>query len=76
MPAKGAWQSGACSHKGQKGHVVANFCVMRMSKPKNCGKDPARVFLDVFSLPEHESGVHFPRKNLDLPLENLLFFAV
>ena len=47
-----------------------------MSKPKNHGKDLARVFLDVFSLPENESGVHFPEKNIDLPLENLLFFAV
>jgi hypothetical protein len=47
-----------------------------MSKPKNRGKELARVFLDVFSLPENESGVHFPEKNLDLPLENLSFFAV
>jgi hypothetical protein len=44
-----------------------------MSKPKNCGKELARVFLDVFSLPKNESGVHFPEKNLDLLLENLFF---
>jgi len=47
-----------------------------MSKPKTHGKDLARVFLDVFSLPENESRVYFPEKNLDWPLENLLFFAV
>src|SRR6266851_4415981 len=47
-----------------------------MSKPKNCGKDQTRVFLDVFSLPENESGVHFPEKNLDPPLKFLSCFAV
>jgi len=47
-----------------------------MFKPKNYGKDLARVFLDIFSLPENESRIHFPEKNLDLLLENLLFFAV
>ena len=47
-----------------------------MSKPKNCGKDQTKVFLDVFSLPENESEVHFPIKNLDQPLEKLSFFAV
>jgi hypothetical protein len=47
-----------------------------MSKPKNHGKYKARVFLDIFSLSENESGVHFPVKNLDQQLENLSCFAV
>ena len=49
---------------------------MRMSKPQNHGKDQTRVFLDVFSLSENESGVHFREKNLDLLLKSLSCFAV
>src|SRR6266851_10499412 len=55
---------------------IALFWVTRMSKPKNCGKYQARVFLDVFSLPENESRVNFPKKNLDPLLVNLSCFAV
>jgi len=44
---------------------IANFQAARMSKPKTRGKYQAKVFLDVFSLPENESRVHFPVKNLD-----------
>jgi hypothetical protein len=48
---------------------------MRMSKPKNHGKDKTRVFLDVFSLPENKSRVHFPVKNLDPPLTIFVVFC-
>ena len=47
-----------------------------MSKPKNHRKDKTSVFLDVFSLSENESEVHFPKKNLDLPLAILSCFAI
>jgi hypothetical protein len=46
-----------------------------MSNPKRHGKNK-RVFLDVFSPPENNSGVHLPIKNLFPTLESLWTFAV
>ena len=40
------------------------------------GKNRKKVFLDVFSPPENESGVHFPVTNLVPTLENWWTFAV
>jgi hypothetical protein len=47
-----------------------------MSNPKKRGKNKQRVFLDVFSPSENDSGVHLPVKNLFHMLENLWTFAV
>ena len=55
---------------------IAHFQVARMFKPKNHRKDQTRVFLDVFSLPENESRVHFPKQILDPSQIVLLCFAV
>ena len=47
-----------------------------MSNLKKCGKNIKRVFLDVFSPPENDSGVRLPVKNLVPALENWWAFAV
>ena len=55
---------------------MVNFWVQRMSNPKKRGKNKQRVFLDVFSPLENNSGVHLPVKNLFPVLENWWTFAV
>jgi len=45
-------------------------------QPKYCGKSPPRPVLDIFSLPENDSGIHLSSKNLDQALANLSTLAV
>ncbi len=41
-----------------------------------CGNFLGSVFLDVFCLPEYESGARFPKKNLVLVLAKLSILAI
>ena len=57
-------------------HYIVKFWVWRLSNTEKCGKSKRRVFLDIFSPPENNSGVHLPVKNQFPALQNLWTFAV
>ena len=59
-----------------KGHKKIIFWSKKLFQPKYHGKSPPRPVLDVFSLPENESGIHLSPKNLDQALGNLSTLAV
>jgi len=60
----------------KRGTHKYNFLQKSTSKLKKCGNVLRRVFLDVFSPPDHDSDVHLPYKNLVLVLASLWTYAV
>ena len=57
-------------------YYLVKFWVQRLSNPKKHGRNKGRVFLDIFSPSENNSGVHLPIKNIFLVLESWWTFAV